>query len=73
MDAMEQISVQLLDEPGGEPPSTNPVKKPGTNYDYTITGTNVLRRRLFGDVFGHPKNLLDFKRPITLSGPLGVF
>lgn len=72
---MEQDSVsKLLDEPGGEPPSTNPGKKgPGTNYDHTITGTHVLWRRLCRDVFGHPKNLLDFKRPITLSGPLSIF
>lgn len=71
---MEQDSVhKLLDEPGGEPPSTNPKKASGTNYGNTITGNHVLWRRLCRDVFGHPKNLLDFKRPITLSGPLSVF
>ena len=71
---MEQDSVShLLDELGGEPPSTNSVKMPSTNYDHTITSTNVLWRRLCRDVFGHPKNLLDFKRPITRCGGLSIF
>jgi len=70
---MEQLSVQLLDEPGGEPPSTNPRKTSGSNYDHNITGTHVLWRRLCRDVFGHPKNLLDFKRPITRCGCLSIF
>lgn len=71
---MEKESVQkLLDEPGGEPPSTNPEKKPGSNYEHNITGNHVLWGRLCRDVFGHPKNLLDFKRPIARSGPLSVF
>ncbi len=57
---MEKISVQLLDEPGGEPPSTNPKKTSGsTNYANLITGNHVFCGRLCRDVFGHPKNLLD--------------
>lgn len=71
---MEQETVQkLLDEPGGEPPSTIRGKTPATNYVNTITGTNVLWNRLCRDVFGHPKNLLDFKRPITRCGCLSIF
>ncbi|KKS31889.1 MAG: hypothetical protein UU94_C0009G0011 [Candidatus Collierbacteria bacterium GW2011_GWB2_42_12] len=71
---MEQNSVQnLLDESGGEPPSTNPGKDPGTNYVNNIIGTHVLWNRLCRDVFGHPKNLLDFKRQITRCGPLSIF
>lgn len=71
---MEQDSVsKLLDEPGGEPPSTIPDKGRATNYVNNIIGTHVLWSRLCRDVFGHPKNLLDFKRPITRCGGLSIF
>ena len=38
-----------------------------------IAAAFVLWSGFFGDVFGHPKDLLDFKRPIVRSGPLSVF
>ncbi len=42
-------------------------------YKLDITSLGLLWRWLFRDVFGHPKNLLDFKRPIKRSGPLSIF
>jgi hypothetical protein len=37
----------------------------------------LLHRLFFGwlsrNVYGHPKNLLDLKRPIVRSGPLSIF
>lgn len=59
-------------EPGGEDPLGSRSSK---NYDFTTIRPNI---RVFwswfrGNVFGHPKNLLDFKRQITRSGPLSIF
>jgi len=71
---MEKVSVeQFLDEPGGDPPPSSPAKRPGINYANFIKCTHVFWGWLHRDVYGYPKNLLDFKRPITRSGPLSVF
>ena len=73
---MEKFST-LLEEPGGtEPPSRSPgrQKRPGPNYDQPHNSNiALLWRGLPRDVFGHPKNLLDFKRQISRCGPLSVF
>jgi len=39
----------------------------------TLKNSRILCHRVFGNVFGYPKNLLDFKRPIIRCGPLSVF
>ena len=63
----------ILEEPGGKPPSIHPENFLGTYYAIFVKYTHVLCRRLFGDVHGHPKNLLDFKRQVTRCSPLSVF
>ena len=69
----------LLEEPGGtsatagKPPSNHPTLSLGKYYAIFVKYTHVLRRWFFGDVYGHPKNLLDFKRQVTRCGPFGIF
>jgi hypothetical protein len=42
-------------------------------YERAFKYITVLWRWLFGDVFSHPKNVLDFQRPVVRSGCLSVF
>ena len=63
----------LLEKPGGKPPPNRPALVSGNYYDNFLENTTIFWRRLFGNVHGHSKNLLDFKRPITRSGPLSIF
>lgn len=42
-------------------------------YERAFEYIAILWRWFFGDVFGHPKDLLDFQRPIVRCGPLSVF
>ena len=73
---MENVSASSLDEPGGKPPSRLYGLNKTHNKGYVgnfWSNIGLFCNRLCRDVFGHPKNLLDFKRQITRSGPLSVF
>ena len=66
---------QEKQEPGGQDPLSSLQNSKFSKYESTINRSNfwVLCDWLRRDVFGHPKNLLDFKRPITRCGPLSIF
>lgn len=65
---------QLI-EPGGVDPLERVVNNKNNYVKHWLNRSNfgVFWHRLFGDVFGHPKNVLDIKRPIVRSGPFSIF
>ena len=66
---------QEKNEPGGCDPLSSFQNSKLLKYESTINRSNfgVLCDWLCRNVFGHSKNLLDFKRPITRCGPLSIF
>ena len=60
------MTESLENEPPEERENLEKNEHPTANF-------NILRGRFLGNVFSHPKNLLDLKRQIHRSGPLGIF
>lgn len=66
------MNTNLEQEPPSWPPDVQ-TKLASKIYEFTAAIHAIFRRRLRRDVLGHPKNLLDFSRPITRCGPLSIF
>lgn len=53
--------------------SENKLRRRLNDFVIGIKNCGIFSNRIYRDVFGHPKNLLDFKRQITKCGPLSIF
>lgn len=59
-----------IDEPEPKP---GPAQHRQPSYDTDTQIAQLIFGWIRGDVPRHPKNVLDFKRPITRCGPLSIF
>jgi hypothetical protein len=62
----------LSDEPPSDKKEAKGFSKK-ERHGFSWSNIAVFWGRLFGNVFGHPKNLLDFKRQIVRGGPFSIF